>query len=150
VRALTLTQPWASLVILGIKRVETRSWPTRYTGRLAIHAAKGWTRDDRDFAASLAFRGILPAVVTMPRGAVLGTVWLLGTVESNGYPGETPLPLTAFSSNRGYGVYSLPDVEYELGDFTRGRHLWLFDADVERFAEPVPARGALGLWEWQT
>lgn len=38
---LTLTQPFASLVALGAKRVVTRDWGTDYRGALAIHAAKG-------------------------------------------------------------------------------------------------------------
>lgn len=37
-RALTIRQPWASLVALGVKTIETRSWSTRYRGPLAIHA----------------------------------------------------------------------------------------------------------------
>lgn len=36
---LTMHQPWASLLVYGIKRVEGRGWPTRYRGRLWIHAA---------------------------------------------------------------------------------------------------------------
>lgn len=39
-KALTLWQPWASLVALGVKTIETRSWSTSYRGPLAIHAAK--------------------------------------------------------------------------------------------------------------
>ena len=39
-KALTLHQPWASLVALGVKSVETRSWLTGYLGSLAIHAGK--------------------------------------------------------------------------------------------------------------
>lgn len=39
-KALTLHQPWASLIATGAKTLETRSWPTRYRGPLAIHAAK--------------------------------------------------------------------------------------------------------------
>ena len=39
-KALTLWQPWASLVALGVKTIETRSWSTTYRGPLAIHAAK--------------------------------------------------------------------------------------------------------------
>ncbi len=51
-KALTLTQPWAHLVAVGAKRVETRSWPTPYRGPLAIHAAQGWGEPDRRFAAA--------------------------------------------------------------------------------------------------
>jgi hypothetical protein len=38
-RVLSLWQPWASLVALGVKTIETRSWSTKYRGPLAIHAA---------------------------------------------------------------------------------------------------------------
>ncbi len=38
-KALTLWQPWASLIAIGAKSIETRSWATPYRGRLAIHAA---------------------------------------------------------------------------------------------------------------
>ena len=37
-KALTVRQPWASLIALGVKRIETRSWRTSYRGPLAIHA----------------------------------------------------------------------------------------------------------------
>jgi hypothetical protein len=39
-KALTLIQPWATLVALGEKQIETRSWDTKYRGPLAIHAGK--------------------------------------------------------------------------------------------------------------
>ncbi len=39
-KAITLHQPWASLVAQGIKTIETKSWSTHYRGRLAIHASK--------------------------------------------------------------------------------------------------------------
>lgn len=39
-RIITLWQPWASLIALGLKQYETRSWSTSYRGKLAIHAAK--------------------------------------------------------------------------------------------------------------
>ena len=129
-KALTLTQPWASLVILGVKRVETRSWRTSYEGPLAIHAAKGWTRDDVDFAFDLAARDILPLLpsIELPRGAVLGTV--------------------VFTGYRPTGGMRPSGIEHLLGDFTLGRFAWCLTLPRE-FAEPIPARGALGLWEWE-
>ncbi len=39
-KAISLHQPWASLVATGVKTIETRSWSTKYRGPLAIHAAK--------------------------------------------------------------------------------------------------------------
>jgi hypothetical protein len=38
VKVLTLHQPWASLIAVGVKTIETRSWSTQYRGPLAIHA----------------------------------------------------------------------------------------------------------------
>jgi len=34
-KVLTVCQPWASLIVAGIKDVEERSWRTDYRGRLA-------------------------------------------------------------------------------------------------------------------
>ena len=38
-KALTIWQPWASLIARGVKQYETRSWATKYRGPIAIHAA---------------------------------------------------------------------------------------------------------------
>ena len=39
-KALSIKQPWADLVVLGIKRIENRTWKSNYRGPLAIHASK--------------------------------------------------------------------------------------------------------------
>lgn len=39
-KVITLIQPWATLVALGEKKIETRSWSTNFRGRIAIHAGK--------------------------------------------------------------------------------------------------------------
>jgi hypothetical protein len=38
--ALSVRQPWASMIISGMKTVELRSWPTNYRGWLWIHSGK--------------------------------------------------------------------------------------------------------------
>lgn len=40
IMGLSLWQPYATLIAIGAKKIETRSWPTRYRGRLAIHAGQ--------------------------------------------------------------------------------------------------------------
>src|SRR5574343_420007 len=62
-RALTLTQPWATLVAIGAKKIETRGWCTDYRGALAIHAAKSIPRDLRSFAM------MSPVIMDALRGA---------------------------------------------------------------------------------
>jgi hypothetical protein len=44
------------------------------------------------------------------------------------------------------GVYPLSDDELAFGDFSPGRYAWIL-SNVQRLLEPIPARGALGLWE---
>ncbi|WP_156090733.1 ASCH domain-containing protein, partial [Planktothrix paucivesiculata] len=39
-QALTIQEPWASLLVTGKKRYETRDWQRNYRGLLAIHAGK--------------------------------------------------------------------------------------------------------------
>lgn len=47
-KALTISQPYASLIASGEKRFENRVWDCRYRGPLAIHAGKGTQYLDRD------------------------------------------------------------------------------------------------------
>ena len=51
-KALSIRQPWAWLIIKGHKDIENRSWPTAFRGRVLVHAAKGMTTSeyvDADF-----------------------------------------------------------------------------------------------------
>ena len=48
IKGLTLTQPWATLVASGAKKIETRSWNTKHRGWLAIHTARLFPRECRE------------------------------------------------------------------------------------------------------
>lgn len=39
-KAITVLQPWATLLVTGKKHIETRSWKTNYRGEILIHAGK--------------------------------------------------------------------------------------------------------------
>lgn len=129
-KALTLTQPWATLVATGKKRIETRSWRTGYRGPLAIHAAKGFPAAARRFAEHEHTLGRLPSPI--PFGAVLCIVRL-----TDCQPAEE-------------AIFDISALERLYGDYTygAGRWAWFLD-DVKVFATPIPARGALGLWNWK-
>lgn len=74
-KALSLTQPWATLVATGAKQIETRSWSTKYRGPLYIHAAKGFPAYAREFAHEVYGN---PAVLPyIPMGAIVGRAYLL-------------------------------------------------------------------------
>lgn len=44
-KALTIKEPWATLIIEGYKKYEFRSWKTNYRGKILIHAGKSLERD---------------------------------------------------------------------------------------------------------
>ena len=72
-KAISICQPWATLIAIGAKRFATRSWKTDYRGLLAIHAGKtkvplAMSLCDRDpFKAALALYGITDPVTQLPR-----------------------------------------------------------------------------------
>ena len=127
-RALTLTQPWATLVVGGLKYVETRSWATSYRGPLAIHAARGFPREAREFAGELWLRGLLPEPRALPTGAIVAVVRLVDIQRTERV--------------REY----LAARELEFGDYSPNRFAWLFE--FERVIDPpVACNGSLGIWE---
>jgi len=78
---LTVRQPWASLIVDGVKTVENRSWATTYRGRLWIHASA--SRVD----AVADYRDI---VDNASRGAILGCVRLVDVTTDADSPWATP------------------------------------------------------------
>lgn len=151
-KAITLTQPWATLVAIGAKRIETRSWRTHYRGPLAIHAAKGWTKEAvrmffrEPFKSTLAMAGY-PIFSTLPRGCIVATATLVDCIK---VPRAQRIE-TAVHADSGevFSVLFLPPTGLEsfFGDYSPGRYAWLLN-DVKRL-DPVAVRGALGLWNWE-
>ena len=130
-RGISLSEPWATLVAIGAKKLETRSWSTSYVGPVAIHAAKRFPNEYRSLLAEEPFRSALERVNPT------GKRWL-GCVLAVG-------ELTACNE---ITLDNAPDVEtaeYEFGDYTPGRFMFSL-ARVRRLARPIPLRGALGLW----
>jgi len=128
-RFLSLTQPWATLMAIGAKRIETRSWRTHYTGPIGIHAAKGfpgWAQStcwESPFAQALV-RGGENHPDTLPRGAVVAVATLVDCILIQGPP--------------------IGD-EAQFGDYTPGRWAWRVGG-VSRLLVPMLATGHLGLW----
>jgi hypothetical protein len=141
--ALTLTQPWASLVAAGEKRIETRSWRTAHRGPLGIHAAKDFPRPARKLCSESPFIAALDRagyrdVHELPRGALLCVVELLACVPAANAE-ELSLGMAPTA------VESLSEQERAFGDYSPGRWAWVL-GEVTPLAEPVPMEGALKLW----
>jgi hypothetical protein len=143
-KALTLTQPWATLVSIGAKRVETRSFRVSYRGSLAIHAAKGFPKWAQEACYEQPFlRVLLGLNVTLdqlPRGEVIATCKLVDVI-----PAQSVVGLAGFSDD--YAKLATPQ-ELAFGDYSEGRWAWILE-EVKPLENPISARGSLGLWEWK-
>lgn len=160
-RAITIRQPWASLIAVGEKGIETRSFPTSYRGPVLIHASKSATREERELERLDPFRDALHGDVDpeqtelpapLPRGMVVAVATLVGCV-----PMETLRPFVAGLNSRrasfsgrianatGMVSCTVGQNELRFGDFSDGRYGWLLD-NVQALHNPVPANGRLQLW----
>lgn len=150
-KVLSLLQPWASLVVLGHKRIETRPRNTSYRGQLLIHASLGkkhWKNPDVDELFKDYYNLFAP-VSALPLGAIIGSVNITDTCTTNlwlpGNPGEMPgLRITTDTKRK---FLCLDKQEYEMGDYSKGRWGYLLE-DSLQFKEPIPAKGQLGIWNW--
>lgn len=144
-RAVSLWQPWASLIGIGVKTIETRSWrpPHWLIGeRIAIHAsAKPVSARAMGFTDAWAGRAMdalgVRDFVLLPLGAVCCTAKLVDAQQVDHIAGDVAV-------SRNGGVLARID---RWGDFSRGRWLWFLE-DVEQF-DPIPAKGRQGFWRWE-
>jgi hypothetical protein len=125
-KALTVTQPFASLIAAGVKQFETRSWSTNYRGLVLIHAAKNiWGNDSVRYAAELHRAGLLPAKMSkLPRGAIIAIAQLVDVIPSDLVPSDQLL----------------------TGPWSPAAYAWRLEA-VVALPEPLPWRGRLSLWD---
>ena len=78
-KCLTVWQLWAWLIVMGIKAVENRTWPTSYRGPLLIHAGKTFDHDGAEWVREQIKIGRIPPIAFPPdydRGAIVGAVIL--------------------------------------------------------------------------
>lgn len=151
-KILTVTQPYATFIILGLKEFETRSWPYHYCGEIGIHAGKGLG----PVGGISGFEGILKDGMMMgllmrqieqdqglkpckrwihsplfPLGEILGKVDMAGCVKIDPEFKE-----------------SLSLQEKIIGNYAYGRFAWKME-NPRRFDTPIPAKGSQGIWNYE-
>lgn len=171
-KAITLTAPYGSLIAVAErypdlgKQIETRNWSTRYRGRLLIHQARG-------LGPVSGKRGLIELIERKPFWGALREAFAVRLGDKIHYPGDaetiaSELPLGAFvalarlvdscslTSKNGKAYYwnkaahawvRVSAQEAAFGDYSQGRYGFLL-TDIRALPEPIPARGALGLWEY--
>lgn len=128
-KALSVRQPWAYLILEGGKNVENRTWRTGYRGPLLIHASRQWashepgSRRQRDVVSAIRIGGkLIEWPPNLPRGAIVGMVRLVNLHHC----------MSQLES---------PWVETEADLWH-----WVLE-DPLPFPEPIPYRGQWGLFE---
>ncbi|ETT30508.1 ASCH domain-containing protein [Paenibacillus sp. FSL H7-0350] len=132
-KCLTIRQPWATLIALGEKQIETRTWRTAHRGELAIHAGmqvnKAICRTE-PFQSLLARHGY--TADNLPTGKIIAVSRIADCCEmtpelaQQGWPGGN---------------------EYVFGNYAEGRYAWKLE-EVVPLVHPIPAKGRLGFWEY--
>jgi hypothetical protein len=133
-KAITLIQPWASLIALGEKQFETRSWATNYRGPIAIHAGRR-TKQAETFIEDLVedmpypfYNYGLYSPDYFPFGAIVAIANLVDCYET-----KVIRPHVSYQ-------------ERDLGDWSPGRFAWEMSV-FKVLDEPIPMSGKQGLWE---
>lgn len=178
-KALTIWQPWASLIACGAKRYETRSWQTKYRGPIAIHAA---AKDPNKLplmgeAFEQAVREEInaskcPRWYFMPTGAVIATaelaeVWHIKGIHRlpnkiNGVPtgadAEGGPYVLAVTESMGRRKQNKNVIYFQHLGVTE-KEIALGDWTPGRYAweltnvkilpEPIPIKGKQGLWNFE-
>ena len=159
-KAITILQPYASLIACGAKQIETRSWATKYRGPIAIHAGKQWEMYRREITYREPFHSALWPNMTkdemalngygrtklLPLGVVIAIADLVDCLK---VIGRVSLKIgdekrIAAVLENGVKVFGN---ELEFGDYTIDRYAWIL-ANVRRM-KPIPAKGMQRLWEWE-
>ena len=85
IKAISLHQPYASLIAMGLKKFETRSWGTNYRGKLVICAAQKNTLQQQsnyeDLASSLLLDLTVQPWSSLPLGMAIAVVDLTDCIE---------------------------------------------------------------------
>ena len=144
-KAITLYQPWATLIADGVKTLETRSWRPYQTligERIAIHAGKRSTADyflDGPTRETMRRNHGVNWSREIPFSAVVCTARLAWAGQVRSFENEDHVWV-------GCNPESLIKID-PYGDFSIGRWLWFLE-HIRPLNPPVPARGSQGLWNW--
>lgn len=81
-KALSIRQPWAWLIVMGHKDIENRTWPTSFRGEFLIHAGKAF--DHAGYQWVMSEMGVaLPEPARFERGGIVGSAEITDCVTQH-------------------------------------------------------------------
>lgn len=125
-KVLSIKEPWASLIMNGTKKIETRSWKTKYRGEIYIHASLSKTKITKPEVYELIKDMNFKCGYIICKCNLVDCIYMtdeyVNDMKTNHYE------------------------EYICGHYEVGRYAWIVE-DV-RVIEPIEAKGKLGLWNY--
>jgi len=123
-KALTIKEPWASLIINGYKKYEFRSWKTNYRGKILIHAGLSIEKDiiKRFESYNLIYK----------KGAIIGEADLVDCI----------LVDKEFNQK----LKSINPIIYERSNHPQ-TYAWKLE-NIKKYDKPINVKGKLGLWNY--
>lgn len=135
-KVISVMQPFATLLAIGAKKNETRGdgWKIKHTGETGIHASKRFPREYRGLCETEPFKSALSDAGFTADNLPLGKIIAVGNL------------VEYIDMTEDY-IQSVPCPEKEFGWYKEGRKVLRFEG-MEMLPEPIPAKGQLGIWNW--
>ena len=130
-KVLSIKEPYASLIKDGIKKIETRSWKTKYRGKIYIHASIAKLSKDKKENKALMN---LVDINNLNYRYIICSANLIDCIEMT----EEFINEVKKNSN-----------EYTTGIYQVGRYAWILE-DIKILKEKIPAKGKLGIWNYES
>ncbi len=148
-KALTIWQPWASLIMIGAKPVEFRKWDYRQRQRglegqrIVIHAAKRPMRKDEILDLVVHIENGNSSLIADKALPLLRRIWAAPKCQG----------VVELSAGLGTAVIGTPrslDGQFKKPDSDRlAHHMYGWPlSDIQPFDAPIPVAGLQGFWNW--
>lgn len=134
-KAITVKQPWASLIVSGIKDIENRTWKTYFRGRVLIHSSSGKSQFNFTTAQNVKLNE-LNLRRWYDREQIKGSI--IGSVEIVDCTTEHP----SIWAKKNSGRLSAPKQWLDKPTYN-----WVL-ANPIKFPEPIPVKGKLMFWDY--
>lgn len=128
-KVVSIIEPWASLIKEKVKYIETRSWKTNYRGKIYIHASlkKVPKKDER-----------INNLITLLKDKAFKYGHIIA---------EATLVDCIYMDEEFISKIKNNNQEYICGEYSIGRYAWVLE-DIKELSKPIPAKGSLGIWNY--
>ena len=129
-KVLTVQEPYATFIMQRMKKIETRSWKTKYRGEIYIHAGKS-----KNFLKKVNNNKVLKLLesIDLNYGNIICKAELIDCV----YMTKDFIDKVKKENN----------YEYILGEYAVGRYAWILQ-NVQEIDQKIQAKGKLNIWTY--